>query len=66
MEIKVNGFKESVPDNSKVSDLIVLFEEGDAHLVVEHNGRFVYPDKYDSTVVFEGDRIELINPSFGG
>jgi sulfur carrier protein len=66
MEIIVNGFKETVPDNSKISDLIVFFEEGDAHLVVELNGRFVYPNRYDSTVVSEGDRIELINPSFGG
>jgi len=43
-----------------------LFGEEDAVLIVEHNGRFVPKDKYATTVVAEGDRIEFINPAFGG
>ena len=38
----------------------------DIHLIVEHNVRFVYPDDYGKAVVKEGDRIEFINPNFGG
>ncbi|MDM8549833.1 MoaD/ThiS family protein [Desulfobacterales bacterium HSG2] len=66
MCIIVNGFKEKVPVNSSISFLIAHFKEGDADLIVEHNGRFVYPDKYSAVVVSEGDSVEFINPNFGG
>lgn len=66
IEIIINGLTEKVPKNATISLLIALFEENDAHLIVERNGQFVYPQKYSSTIVSEGDRIEFINPSFGG
>lgn len=66
MEIIVNGVKEKVPGGSSIYDLIGHFQEKDAHMIVEHNGRFVYPQEYDVTVVTEGDTIEFINPDFGG
>ena len=46
--------------------LIKQLGEEDAHLIVEKNGRFVYPRDYGSTSLAEGDRIEFINPNFGG
>ena len=64
--IDVNGFKEKVPSGLTIAELIERFEEGDTHLIVEHNGRFVYPKDYSSVIVKEGDRIEFINPNFGG
>lgn len=64
--IIVNGFKEKVPESASVSFLIEHFKEGDSDLIVEHNGRFVYPDKYSELAVSEGDIIEFINPNFGG
>lgn len=66
MNIIVNGFKENVPHNATIKELILHFKEGDVDLIVEHNGRFVYPAKYAETVVQSGDRIEFINPNFGG
>lgn len=66
INIIVNGHEEKVPKDSFISFLISHFEEGDTDLIVEHNGRFVYPDKYSASVVSEGDRIEFINPNFGG
>jgi thiamine biosynthesis protein ThiS len=66
IEIILNGYKEKVQENTRISHLILQFEEEDAHLIVEHNGRFVYPQKYETTVVLDGDIIEFINPSFGG
>ena len=66
IEITVNGLKEKVPEDATISLLIAHFEESDVHMIVEHNGRFVYPQKYASTAVSEGDRIEFINPDFGG
>jgi thiamine biosynthesis protein ThiS len=66
MNIIVNGFKEDVAQNATIKELIQHFQEGDVDLIVEHNGRFVYPAKYAETVVMDGDRIEFINPNFGG
>ncbi len=66
MEIIVNGQKETVPGFSTLSFLIHHFKEYDIDLIVEHNGRFVYPRKYTEITVREGDRIEFVNPNFGG
>ena len=66
IRIILNGFPEKVPENITISDLINRFEENDGDLIVEHNGRFVYPQKYSTVVASEGDRFEFINPNFGG
>jgi len=33
---------------------------------VEHNNQFVFVQEYASRTVSRGDRIEFINPNFGG
>ncbi|MFH1982847.1 MAG: MoaD/ThiS family protein [Pseudomonadota bacterium] len=64
--VVVNGFEESLPAGADLDWLIVCFKEGDTDLIVEHNGRFVYPKDYAATILAAGDRVELINPNFGG
>lgn len=64
--VVVNGFEESMPAGVDLDWLIAHLEEGDTDLIVEHNGRFVYPKDYAATALAAGDRIELINPNFGG
>ncbi|MFW6054773.1 MAG: sulfur carrier protein ThiS [Thermodesulfobacteriota bacterium] len=64
--ITLNGFQEKVEQGATVSSLIKYFNELDKDLIVEHNGRFVYPGEYPKTVVADGDRLEFINPNFGG
>ena len=66
IEIIVNGLNQKVPDNSTISSLINYFREDDIHLIVEHNGRFVHQHQYTASKVSRGDRIEFINPNFGG
>jgi thiamine biosynthesis protein ThiS len=66
MKVLFNGHEEHVPDNITLSELVAMLREGDPHLIVEHNGRFVYPHQFVSTVVVQGDRLEFINPAFGG
>ena len=66
VEIVVNGFKERVPENATIAELIGRFRERDTQLIVEHNGRFVFAQQYDTTQVAAGDRIEFIHPDFGG
>lgn len=66
IEIWLNDAPERVPARSSLKTLIRHFGEGDPDLIVELNGRFVYPRAYAATVVNKGDRLELINPNFGG
>lgn len=66
IEVTVNGTTERIAEGATVAGLIAHFREEDLHLIVEHNGRFVYPRMYETTVVAEGDRIEFIHPDFGG
>lgn len=66
IEIVVNGLGEIVPANSTISQLIAQFGENEDQMIVEHNGRFVYPHEYAATLVAEGSRLEFIYPDFGG
>jgi thiamine biosynthesis protein ThiS len=62
----VNGLSEDVPLSATLADLIDLFQEMDRDLIVEHNGRFVFPQDYAAIQVAPGDRVEFIHPNFGG
>lgn len=66
MIIQLNGLEETIPRGVTISQLIELFKEGDPHLIVEQNGRYIYPKDYDTSRVLENDRIEFINPNLGG
>lgn len=66
IKIMLNGFVERLSGRSSLSQLIADRGDGDAHLIVELNGRFIYPKDYSETVVEDGDRVELIHPNFGG
>jgi thiamine biosynthesis protein ThiS len=66
IEIILNGLPQPVPADSSLEDLIRDLEEADPDLIVELNGCFVYPRDYATTIVGEGDRLEFINPNFGG
>ena len=66
IEIITNDLPQKVPANRSLEFLIRYLEEADPDLIVELNGRFVYPRDYATTIVNQGDRLELINPNFGG
>lgn len=66
MRIFINDFEEEVHNGCTVEDAIRRWEENDVNLVVELNHCFVHPDTYSSVRLREGDRLELINPAFGG
>jgi thiamine biosynthesis protein ThiS len=66
MEIVCNGVRENVPDTTAVSDLLDKANEKDIGLIVEVNKRFIFPGDYGKTFLSEGDRVEFINPDFGG
>lgn len=64
--ITINDLPERVASGSSLETLIGKFGEADPDLIVELNGRFVYPRAYAATIVSDGDRLEFINPNFGG
>ena len=66
IEIRVNDLPERVPVGSSLETLIHDLNERDPDLVVELNGRFIYPRNYATTIVGAGDEIEFMNPNFGG
>jgi thiamine biosynthesis protein ThiS len=65
MRVLVNGFAEEFKSGTRISEIIDQFQAQDHSLIVEHNGRFVYPDDYTRKLK-DGDRVELIHPAFGG
>ncbi|MDD3847550.1 MAG: sulfur carrier protein ThiS [Syntrophorhabdaceae bacterium] len=66
MEILYNGVWEEVLADTTVSDLVIKANEKDSGLIVEVNNRFIFPGDYGKTSLSEGDRVEFINPDFGG
>ena len=66
IEMTVNGFMERVPNKATIEFLLQHFGEEDPHIIVEHNGIFVHPEKYGTRTVLNGDRLEFLNPAFGG
>ena len=66
LKIVVNGLEEAVDERTTVAHLVEVHGEGDVHLIVERNGRFVPPATYTSTTVEAGDEFELFHPDFGG
>jgi len=66
ISITFNGLNEEVPENSTVAYLIEHFNEKDHSVIVEINGRYIFPQTYGTTTVSEGDKLEFINPDVGG
>ncbi|MFO7987247.1 MAG: MoaD/ThiS family protein [Desulfatiglandaceae bacterium] len=66
IEVTINGFREKVVKNSSITALIMEYDEMESAMIVERNGRFVYPQDYEKTVAEPGDVLEFIHPDFGG
>ena len=66
ISILVNGMEEKVPEGATLAFLVEHFQEKDPALIVELNGRFIFPKQYSTTTVSPNDRVEFINPDFGG
>jgi sulfur carrier protein len=67
MKLTLNGFPEEIEGCAvSIQDLLDRGQEDDPAVIVELNGRYVYRKDFKSTFVYDGDRVELIHPSFGG
>jgi thiamine biosynthesis protein ThiS len=66
IEVTINGFKENVTKGSSITQLILEYDEMESAMMVERNGRFVYPQDYDTIHPKAEDVLEFIHPDFGG
>ena len=66
IEVTINGFKEKVTKGASITQLIREYDEMESAMMVEWNGRFVYPRNYDTTQPEAEDVLEFIHPDFGG
>jgi sulfur carrier protein len=65
-ELTVNGKSVSVPTGSTVHDFLASKKMTDAMAIVERNGEIVPRDAYGTTVLEEGDRLEVVHAVGGG
>lgn len=66
IEIILNGFRQKIARDTSIAGLIALSGEHDRNLIVERNNRYVHPHMYSVIILQDKDRIEFINPDFGG
>lgn len=66
MIILLDGIEAAVPDGLTVAGLLEWAKEGDPHVMVEVNRRYIQPKDYDTTRINDHDAVELINPNLGG
>lgn len=66
VKITLNGTEERFPRGITILALLHIVHEKDRHVMVELNNRYVAPNNYAKTMLSAGDKVELINPDFGG
>ena len=62
----VNGDDVSLPDGATVDDLLAHLELGGKWVLVERNGEPVERRDLGTTVLDDGDRLELVRAVAGG
>ncbi len=66
MRIRLNGEPHDIPGPMAVSGLLETLGIDPRRVAVEHNLVVVKKDAYASTVVNEGDEVEIVNFVGGG
>ena len=66
MRVTANGDPIDVPDGSTVDDLLAALGLGGRWVLVERNGEPVERRHLSSTLLAEGDRLELVRAVAGG
>lgn len=66
MKIRVNGEPLEIAGPVTISALLATLEIDARRVAVEHNLVVVKRDRYDATVVNDGDEVEIVNFVGGG
>ncbi len=66
MTIFVNGVAHGIDQPLTVHDLLTELGVQSKRLAVEINGEIAFRDRLDSTVLYDGDRVEIVHAIGGG
>ena len=66
MQVFANGQAVDLPDGSTVEDLLGILRLGGRWVLVERNGEPVPRAELASTLLVDGDRLELVRAVAGG
>jgi thiamine biosynthesis protein ThiS len=66
MTVFVNGVAHGIDQPLTVHDLLMELGLESKRLAVEINGEIVFRDRLDSTLLSEGDRVEIVHAIGGG
>ena len=66
MRIQLNGEPFELPDNHSVADLLVRLDLTGRRVAVELNQDIVPRSQHNSTLLAEGDQVEVVHAIGGG
>ena len=66
MNITLNGKEKDIAENTSVGNLVNELKLKDTPIVAEISGKIIKPENYDSTILEEGNIVELIRFVGGG
>ena len=66
MQIRLNGDLQQIPEPLAVSALLKRLDIDARRIAVEHNSVVLKRAQYDSTIVNDGDEVEIVNFVGGG
>ncbi|MBD3609163.1 MAG: sulfur carrier protein ThiS [Gammaproteobacteria bacterium] len=66
MQIILNGETKALPDSSTAQQLVELLGLADKRLAMEVNQEIVPRSTYDTHILKEGDKVEIVHAIGGG
>ncbi|HET6861744.1 MAG TPA: sulfur carrier protein ThiS [Pyrinomonadaceae bacterium] len=66
MQVYVNGDSKELTEGASLADLITQLDLPAQRIAVEHNRTVVRRSQWDSTVLGDGDRVEIVHFVGGG
>jgi len=66
MKVTLSGKTTELPDNISIAQLLNLKNMEPGHTVVELRGEVVLSDQWDSTIIHDGDALEILSFVGGG
>ncbi len=66
MNITLNGESHELPDGATIRDLLAQYGRQDSGVAVAVNLDVVRREEFDSTVLRDGDRIDIVTAVGGG
>lgn len=66
MKLRINGQEHEASTQTTVRGILNLLGFGEKPVVVELNQQALFPREHESTVLQEGDKVEIIQITAGG